>query len=122
MSLLIKRRLVREIWKDFLLDEKLYSISSNGRVYGYLKEDYIVSRLDKDGYPAVTLGKNKSRKIIRIHRLVATHFVKNNNPDKLNEVNHKDFNRANNHYSNLEWCTHSENIKYSSDAGRLFSK
>lgn len=29
------------------------------------------------------------------------------------EVNHKDFNRKNNNYDNLEWVTHKENIRYS---------
>lgn len=29
------------------------------------------------------------------------------------EVNHKDFNRKNNNYDNLEWITHKENVRYS---------
>ena len=42
-----------------------------------------------------------------VHRLVARFFI----PNPLNRrcVNHKDGNKANNHFSNLEWCTHRQN-------------
>lgn len=47
------------------------------------------------------------------HRLVALVFIPN--PcDKL-EVNHKDGDKLNNHISNLEWCTHSENVQHAYD-------
>ena len=48
-----------------------------------------------------------------IHRLVASEFV--DNPFNYTEVNHKDGNKANNHYSNLEWCTRSQNVKHAYD-------
>ena len=52
----------------------------------------------------VTLNKNGKSKTIGVHILVAKHFLENEN--NLPEVNHKDFNRQNNHVDNLEWCTH----------------
>ncbi len=110
---------MEEVWKDFSFGNKEYSISSYGRVYGYLKEDDILSRLDVDGYPIVTLGSKDKRRAFRIHRLVALNFVYNKNPEVYNEVNHIDFDRTNNHYMNLEWCTHKENISYSIKAGRM---
>ena len=62
---------------------------------------------NKDGY----LKTKMANKTVFLHRLVATHLVKN--PYNYNVVNHKDGNKLNNHYSNLEWCTIEENIKHS---------
>lgn len=42
------------------------------------------------------------------------------NPNNLPEVNHLDAIRDNNVYSNLEWCTHKENVHYSIRLGNHF--
>ena len=47
-----------------------------------------------------------------MHILVATYFVKNYNPDKYKIVNHKDGNKSNNIYTNLEWCDIKYNTKH----------
>lgn len=58
-------------------------------------------------------GKNK-----RVNRLVAEAFIpkpKDKGAEVL-EVHHKDTNKLNNKYDNLEWVTHKENIiKYFED-------
>ncbi len=46
-----------------------------------------------------------------VHRLVGMMFI--DNPKGLPTINHKDGDKANNHVSNLEWSTHSDNIKHS---------
>ena len=50
-----------------------------------------------------------------VHRIVATHFIPN--PDNKPTVNHKDGDKLNNHVSNLEWMTHSENNRHAWDIG-----
>ena len=42
-------------------------------------------------------------------------------PDNLEDVNHKNFNRADNHVSNLEWKTHGDNVRYSIEAKRIYA-
>jgi hypothetical protein len=63
-------------------------------------------------------GKSKWYKV---HRLVAEYYVQN--PHNYNEVNHIDGDKSNNHYTNLEWCTHAQNVRHSYDSlGRRTKK
>lgn len=52
----------------------------------------------------------------RVHRLVALAFLGEPLPEQT-DVDHIDSNKLNNHYTNLEWVTRSENIKRSFAAG-----
>lgn len=45
--------------------------------------------------------------------MVAQHFVPN--PNNLPIPNHKDGNKMNNYYMNLEWCTYSDNNQHAYD-------
>lgn len=53
---------------------------------------------------------------IYIHRLVASAFIENTEGKPC--VNHKDNDPTNNKASNLEWCTHQENMDWSNMQGR----
>lgn len=69
---------------------------------------------DKDDYLCFKASNTKlddNAKHIYLHREVATHFVPNDNPEDKKVVHHKDSNRHNNHYSNLEWMNESEHNK-----------
>ena len=63
------------------------------------------------GYMTVVFNK----KTYMIHRLVAKYFC--TNPHDKPVVNHKDGNKLNNNYSNLEWCTVAENNEHARDTG-----
>jgi hypothetical protein len=88
-------------------------VSNTGRVF----KDGIEVRQNEnhDGYLVVYVGNNRS---IGVHRLVALTFIHNDQPDIKNDVNHKDFDRKNNNFLNLEWLSHSDNVKYSHASGR----
>jgi len=68
--------------------------------------------ITKNGYVEYVLTtKDGTKKHLQAQRIVAGLFLPN--PKKLPEVNHKDGKRANNILSNLEWCTHQDNVIHS---------
>lgn len=64
----------------------------------------------------VELRMNNKKRRTSVHRLVAEAFI--DNPLNLPQINHKDENKANNHVSNLEWCTARYNIRYNDGVKR----
>ena len=90
-----------------------YSISEDGEIKNIKTGRAISQREDKDGYMVCNLSTtNKRQQTFKVHRLVALMYVENDNPEVKVQVNHKDENKKNNHYSNLEWCTLHYNINY----------
>lgn len=72
----------------------------------HVKSQYISST----GYYMISVTCNGRSKPKRVHRIIAEVFIPN--PDNKPDVNHKDGNKLNNSISNLEWVTHSENMKH----------
>jgi len=108
-----------EIWKTIEGFEN-YEISNLGNIKSNQlnkKEKLLKLRKTKFGYARVILYNKEIRKDYLVHRLVALHFIKNYNNNKL-QVNHIDCNKLNNSVENLEWCTQSENIIHSLNNGR----
>lgn len=70
----------------------------------------ISQHLHKTGYYQLNMKLPGKKKIIqKVHRLVAKQLVKNPNPEEFDTVDHIDWNKLNNHPSNLQWMTLSEN-------------
>ena len=97
-----------------------YYINEEGRIFNKKMQELKGKWVDNTGYYQIVLRKNKKRKYVRIHRLVALTFIPN--PDNLPQVNHKDGNKLNNNIDNLEWCTNSENTQHGYDANLYHSK
>ena len=93
--------------------ETLYSISEDGMVFSHRKQNYLKPRLSMDGYNRVCLYGENGKYEYRIARLVAEAFVENPNTEDKSQINHIDFNRQNDIFSNLEWVTPLENARYS---------
>lgn len=66
-------------------------------------------------YRYVNIMRNWKRKVWKIHRLVAKHFL--DGIDGKLCVNHKNWNKLDNSIENLEWCTYFENNKHAVDTG-----
>lgn len=64
-----------------------------------------------NGYVVISIKGKKHF----LHRLIAETFIPN--PNGLPEVNHKDGNKKNNHFKNLEWVTRSENQQHALSTG-----
>jgi hypothetical protein len=85
-------------------ENKNYLIYNDGKVFSQKAGRFLKPILMNNGYYYVMIN----RKMYLIHRLVLEHF--HINPDSKPCCNHKDGNKLNNNYDNLEWCTYSENI------------
>lgn len=92
-----------------------YAVSNHGEVINKSTGNIKSIRV-KSGYCFVGLSKKGAKKKqVSLHRLVALNFI----PliDGKNFVNHKDGNKLNCHYSNLEWCTRLENSQHAIRTG-----
>lgn len=97
-----------------------YNTDKNGKKKFYPEK---ILKFDTSGtgnfnYNRVTLSKDGVTTRFLVHRLVATTFILN--PENKPFVNHIDNNTLNNNVSNLEWCTHEENMMHAQRQGRLF--
>lgn len=123
-----------EIWKPISgfngFYDGLYEVSNLGRfkmlprllncIKGMrVTKEKITTGSNTHGYRRVILKKDRIRKQIDIHILVAKAFINNPNPEKFNMVNHLNSNRADNRVENLEWCDAKRNAQHAYQAGRL---
>ena len=92
-----------------------YEMSSDGRVRNVDTGRILRVSTNSKGYPQVCLHDNGKQYTRPIHRLVADAFYDGDH--KGLDVNHIDGNKTNNHISNLEWCSRSENIKHAYATG-----
>jgi hypothetical protein len=117
-----------EIWKPVVGFEEFYEVSNCGNVRSkdrlvwrgksYYKKPGIEMRKSPTttGYWKIRLtDKNGLGKDHKVHRLVAAAFIPN--PEGKPFINHIDGNPLNNHVSNLEWCTQSENMYHAYRTG-----
>lgn len=119
MIWLINNNAMEEIWKPIKGYEELYEVSNIGRVKGlrkyvdvginshYRNEKILKQSLDGKGYMMIWLYKDKNRKTMKVHRLVAEAFI--SNPEKKPQIDHINANKTDNRVCNLRWCTNKEN-------------
>ena len=106
-------KLEKEEWRDIKGFERLYQVSSLGRVMnhkGRIIKPYVDRRKEWYSYCRVGLWKDGKCRKHAVHRLVAEAFLPN--PNNYPMINHKDENPSNNRVNNLEWCDCSYNLNY----------
>lgn len=93
-----------------------YEIYDDGRVWSLKRNKFIKPFTNTKGYEMVSLyslATGEKKKLV--HRLVGIAFSENT--EKKPQINHIDGNKTNNHISNLEWMTASENNQHAWDTG-----
>ena len=100
-----------EIYKDVKGYEGLYQVSNYGNVKSFVRSDGRILKpgLGGVGYLLVVLYKNEKGKSKNVHQLVAESFLNHTPCGMKLVVNHIDFDKTNNHVSNLEIVTNREN-------------
>ncbi len=120
-----KKRILKEIWKPIAEYEGLYEVSNMGYVRRACdsqrckKGDILTSGLISKGYLRIMLHKNGTHKRFPIHLFVLKTFIgpcpKGKEASHLNDI------KTDNRLENLQWMTHSENMRLSFKNGRTSS-
>lgn len=119
-------------WKDVVGYEDILKVSDCGSVWSKRSSKILKQTSLKTGYLVVNtkIGGRKGISVsLRVHRMVAEAFLPEPSIEQLQIVsetvygkvlvNHKDGVKTNNNVLNLEWCTHSENMKHAVSLGLI---
>ncbi len=102
------------MWKQ--IKGTKYEVNENGEIRnsetGHIKKQ----RINKRGYATVNMYKDGKMQKVVVHRLVAEAFIPKE--EGKNCVNHKDEDKTNNYFGNLEWC----DIRYNNHYGTRQAK
>lgn len=122
-----------EVWKPVVGYEGLYEVSDLGRVRSVARslvrknrwggnhehrfESVVLrTRVNRKGYEIVALCKPvKQYRRTLAHKIVMRAFV--GTPQPGFEINHKNAIKTDNRLSNLEYCTHAENMRHAAQHG-----
>lgn len=94
-----------------------YQINEQGEIYSpYRGWHKMKTHKIQKGYLRVHLMTSEGGKFFMVHRLMLEAFSPRKDSLKL-QVNHIDGDKENNRFSNLEWCTQSENMAHAARIG-----
>lgn len=84
----------------------MYTVTCSGEIESGKLGILMKQQKGDNGYLYVNIDQTPKL----VHRLVALHFIPN--PYGYTQVNHKDGDKQNNHYTNLEWVNAEQNINH----------
>jgi hypothetical protein len=110
-----------ELWEEFILPYNAkfrYAVSNYGRIMSFtdsIKEGTLLKGSTVGGYKIFRYKIFEGKKIKNghffLHKLVATHFLKEKTDDQI-YVLHLNHEKTNNHYKNLLWANKLEMIEH----------
>lgn len=102
--------------KQILINNEptVYYITEDGRLHNRKTNNWYKGTV-RGGYLYYDMRWKNKKYSKAAHRLVAEYYILNEN--NYSTVNHIDGNKLNNHVSNLEWCTESENLIHAYETG-----
>jgi hypothetical protein len=100
---------MNETWKQ-ISDFTDYEISNMGNVRNIRTKQEPRITINACGYKTAYLKKYRCHRVQFIHRLVARMFIREFLQGE--ETNHKNCIKTDNRLSNLEICTHAENVEH----------
>lgn len=110
----------REIWMPVLGYEGVYEINIRGAIRSLHRRNPnkdLVVRIGRAGYYTVRLSLKGKTNTKHVHRLIAEVFIPN--LDCKLHINHINGIKTDNSVTNLEWVTHSENMKHAFATGLI---
>jgi len=99
----------KEVWRISKILGGEYEVSNFGKVRNIINKRILKSHAGRGGYRHLSFRKYSCQ---QLSRLIAYEFV--DNPYNFTEVNHKDRNKNNNYFNNLEWVSPRENSTHRS--------
>ncbi len=103
-----------EEWKEIAFAEgalrKKYAISNYGRLLSFsdkISQGKLLKGGLLGGYPTFVCRPHGTSKTFYLHKLVAQYFIPKDNEEQKSVI-HLDYNKKNNHVSNLRWASKRE--------------
>lgn len=106
--------------KDMNKQEELfkkYDVDEYGVVVNIVSGKVVPHQINKKGYHRICVWLCGKVYNFRVSRMVALKY--HPNPMGLPEVNHKDADKGNNHWLNLEWCSGEDNRSHAKKTGLM---
>lgn len=112
-----RKKMKKGMEKNIILNGQKtdFWLEDTGRLRNERTKRWLKGEINK-GYHFYSLYFKGKQYILYTHRAVAEYFIPNNNPEEKTIVYHKDGNKLNDNYLNLEWVSskeHNETIKRS---------
>jgi len=99
----------------YIAEYPRYAATEDGKIYSFHTDRFLKPIKKPNGYMCLSLSKHGKVRQILVHRIIASLFC--NKPPGLNQVNHIDGNKTNNHSLNLEWVTAKQNNEHAIKTG-----